>query len=934
LNTQAAMKIFTNIFLLALSFLFSAVLSAQSPQIKLSESFNNLKWTTFTAKAEAEFDLRFFYYPDSIPDITIKFLPAKNDLLNVLNFNFKDHRIKISADKYGNIFLSTTHKVNTWLPYDFFSLLNTNEQNESSKTEIIDKEEFLKTNHEYVSKTFVVGTKEAGVYISEAKINGRILSFNDSVPLPGATIYVDQLLKGAVTDNTGFYTMQLPKGKYNMKVRNVGYEETTFKVEVLSTGKQDFYLLKKVFLMEAVEIRSEADHNVKSVQMGVEKISIKNIKEIPTVLGERDIIKIALLLPGVQSVGEGSSGFNVRGSPADQNIFYISNVPVYNTSHLFGFFSAFNPDAVSEFKLYKSSIPAKYGGRLSSIFDIQPSQGSMEKFGARGGISPITARLLAEVPVIKNKLSLMAGFRTTYSDWILNFIDVPEIKNSKGSFGDGMLNLTYDLNNKNRIKLFGYYSFDKINLASKVNNEYENTGASLNWYHTFNKNHGFDFSLSSGLYNFTEDTYEYDVSAYSLNYELQHHQLNFNFTSKLSETHTLNYGLSSVLYKLDNGKQIPYNAESLVKLTELGKEKGVESGIFISDQWEINPLLTVYGGLRYNHYAYLGPGTVFKYRENAPITSENIIDTLDFTNNEIIKDYSGLDYRVGITYLINQDVSVKAGYNRLHQYIFMLSNTIAISPTDKWKLSNYNIEPMRGDQFSLGFYANFDNQRYELSVEGYYKKIDNLVEYKDGAELVINKYPEQDVLQGTLDAYGIEFMLKKPYGKLNGWVNYTWSKSSVLVDNKITGEQNNFGTSYPANYDKPHSFNIVANYKISKRVSFSGNVVYSTGRPITYPTSIYYQDGQPLLNYSLRNEYRIPDYFRMDISLKVEGNLRKNKLLHGSWIFSVYNLTGRKNAYSVYFKSEEGYIRGYKLSIFAVPIFSITYDFKLGNYAD
>lgn len=925
----------TTVFILL--FLLSAScfkLLAQQSAIKLPQSFNQLKWSDFVPKAEAEFSIRFFYHADSIPDIPIIFSFPENEMIPVLKENFQKYQVKISADGKGNIFLNKEIVPKTKLPDDFFTLSLGNSGSDNAAKEIIDKEAFLKTNHEYISKTFVVGTKKAGVYISEAALSGRILSFNDSLPLAGATIYIDQLEKGAVTDNNGFYTLSLPKGKYNLKVRNVGYEETSFKVEVLSSGSQDFYILKKVFLMEAVEIRSEADHNVKSVQMGVEKISIKDIKEIPTVLGERDIIKVALLLPGVQSIGEGSSGFNVRGSPADQNIFYISDVPVYNTSHLFGFFSAFNSDAVSEFKLYKSSIPAKYGGRLSSIFDIQPWQGNMEKFGARGGISPITARLLAEGPIIKNKLSYMAGIRATYSDWVLNFVNVPEIKNSKGNFGDGIFNLTYDLNTKNRIKLFGYYSYDNINLASKVNNSYENAGASLNWYHAFNQNHGFDFSFATSKYNFTEDNYEYSVSAYSLNYALQHQQLNFNFTLKPSENHTINYGVNTILYNLDNGQQIPYGSESLITSTELGTEKGLESGIFLSDQWNVNPLLTIYAGLRYNYFAYLGPNDVFKYRENAPKIPENIIDTLSFSDNQIIRDYSGLDYRFGVTYLINQDVSVKAGYNRMHQYIFMLSNTIAVSPTDKWKLSNYNIEPMRGDQFSLGFYSNFENQKYELSIEGYYKKTENLVEYKDGAELVINKYPEQDVLQGKLDAYGIEFMLRKTSGKLNGWINYTWSKSMVLVDDKATGEQNNFGIAYPANYDKPHSINVVANYKISKRVSFSGNIVYSTGRPITYPTSIYYQDGQPLLNYSLRNEYRIPDYFRMDASLKVEGNLRKRKWLHGSWIFSVYNLTGRNNAYSVYFKSEEGYIRGYKLSIFAVPIFSVTYDFKLGNYAD
>jgi len=928
------MKNNKNLFLFFHLIIFAIYLQAQSPQIKLPQSFNNLPLKSFAIKVNDELNIRIFYDAATLPDAVIQFSEDNNEILDVLQSNLNASNIKVSADENGNIFLTRDITMKTRLPDDFFAISQSSPTNEYLQREIADKESFLKTNHEYISKTFIVGTKKAGVYKSDAVISGRILSFNDSLPLAGATVYIDQLQKGAATDADGIYNITVPKGKYNLKVRNVGYEETSFKVDVQSAGTQDFYILKKVFLMETVEIRSEADHNVKSVQMGVEKISIKDIKEIPTVLGERDIIKVALLLPGVQSIGEGASGFNVRGSPSDQNIFYIGDMPVYNTSHLFGFFSSFNSDAVSEFKLYKSSIPAKYGGRLSSIFDIQPLQGNMEKFSARGGISPITARLLAEGPIIKNKLSYMAGIRTTYSDWVLNFVNVPEVKNSKGNFGDGIFNLTYDLNNKNRIKLFGYYSYDNINLASKINNYYENAGGSINWYHSFSENHGFDFSLAQSRYNFTEDNYEYSVSAYTVNYELQHTQINMGLTWKPAENHTLNYGLSSVLYQLDNGKQVPYGDESLITPTELGEEKGLESGIYLSDQWDVGPLLTIYGGIRYNYFAYLGPNEVFKYQDNAPKIPENIMDTLQFSDNQIIKDYGGLDYRLGVTYLLNQDVSIKAGYNRMHQYIFMLSNTIAISPTDKWKLSNYNIEPMTGNQFSLGFYANLENQKYEISVEGYYKKINNLVEYKDGAELVVNPHPEQDVLQGTLDAYGIEFMLRKPFGKLNGWINYTYSSSTVLVDNKITGEQNNFGIAYPANYDKPHSINLVANYKISKRVSFSGNVVYSTGRPITYPTSIYYQDGQPLLNYSLRNEYRIPDYFRMDVSFKVEGNLKKNKWLHGSWIFSVYNLTGRNNAYSVYFKSEEGFIRGYKLSIFAVPIFSVTYDFKLGNYAD
>jgi len=926
------MKKHTIVFLL-LFLCCCNVLLGQADSEFLTKNYAGLSLSGFISKAKEEFTINFYYIPDDLPEISISFPEEPATLKKVLNFNLNPHQINVSFDNDGNVFLTKSARIVTKLPDDFFAFTTQNDV-DSSIWLNKQREAFLKTNNEYISKTYVVGNKKAGTQIARTRVEGRILSFADSLPLPGATIYIDELEKGAVTDELGKYSIYMPKGKFNLKVRNVGYEETGFKIEVLSSGTQDFYLLKKVFLMETVEIRSEADHNVKSVQMGVEKIAVKKIKEIPTVMGERDIIKVALLLPGVQSVGEGISGFNVRGSPADQNIFYIGDMPIYNTSHLLGFFSAFNSDAVSEFKLYKSSLPAKYGGRLSSIFDITPLQGNMEKFKASGGISPITARLLAEGPIVKNKLSYMAGIRTTYSDWILQFIDVPEVKDSKGSFGDGILNLTYDLNTKNRIKLFGYYSYDNINLASRVNNEYQNAGGSLNWFHSFNKNHGLDLSLAYSSYDLAEDNYEYNLSAYTLDFGLQHYQAKLSLSWNPTESHTVNYGLSSVLYKIDNGDRKPYGEESLVVPKELGNDKGLENGIFISDQWNITPLLTFYGGIRFNLYSSLGTGDVFRYRDNAPKTPENIVDTLHFSDNEVIKTYTGLDYRLGITYLLNQDLSIKAGYNRLHQYIFMLSNTIAISPTDKWKLSNYNIEPMYGDQYSLGFYANLHNQKYELSIEGYYKKVHNLVEYKDGAELVLNEFPEQDVLQGELDAFGVELMIRKPFGRLNGWINYTYASTSVLVDNKITGEQNNFGIAYPANYDKPHSLNVVANYKISKRLSFSGNLVYSTGRPITYPTSIFYQDGQPLLSYSLRNEYRIPDYFRMDVSLKLEGNLKKRKWLHGSWIFSVYNLTGRNNAYSVYFKSEEGLIRGYKLSVFAVPIFSITYDFKLGNYGN
>ena len=908
---------------------------SQQNEILITKEYNDIPWSDFVEKIENNFDVHFFYNPDSIPEISIFIKNSPGDLQNVLAENFMPYNINVSIDRFGNIFLTKGQTLVTILPKDFFKYAYAKTGN-ADTLEIPTESDnnYLKTSDAYISRTRIVGTKKEGLHSSRAEVKGYIISLKDSLPIIGATIYVEDLETGAATNDKGFYTLSLPKGKYTLNVRSIGFEETKFKVKVLSGGSLDFYLADMVFLIDEVEITSQSHHNVRGVQMGYEKLAIKDIKEIPVVLGERDIIKVALLLPGVQQIGEGTSGFNVRGSPADQNLFYISKIPVYNTSHLFGFFSAFNPDAISDFTLYKSNIPAKYGGRLSSIFDISPRQGNKKKFSARGGISPITTRILVEGPAIKDKLNYMVGFRSTYSDWVLNFVKDPDVKNSKANFGDVIMNLSYQINTKNQLKLLSYYSYDKISLASKVDNKYNNAGTSLSWYHTLGANHEFNLSLSYGKYNFSEDNYEYSLVAYSLDYKLQHYAADLDFSFRAFENHTITYGINTILYQIDNGKQLPLNENSIITPVELGKQKGTEIATYLGDEWKILPKLTIYGGLRYNNYSYLGPNTVFSYEENMAKKPENIIDTLEFSNNEVIKNYDGIDLRLAATYLITPDLSVKFSYNNLHQYIFMLSNTIALSPTDKWQLCNNNIEPMSGNQFSLGFYSNFGNPVIEASVEGYYKKVHNLVEYKDGANLVVNEHPEMDVLQGELDSYGIELMLKKPYGKLNGWVNYTYSSATVVVDNKITGEKNNFGQPYPANYDKPHSFNLVTNFKISKRISFSGNIVYSTGRPITYPTAIYYQDGQKILNYSLRNEYRIPDYFRADISLTLEGSLKRKKFLHGSWIFSVYNLTGRKNAYSVYFKSEEGEIHGYKLSIFGAPIFSITYDFKLGNYDD
>lgn len=904
----------------------------QSDKYYVYQDCNNLNIAGIEKCLKHLYTLRFFYDPDSIPDIILRFESDSILLHDLLNNYYTQYGIIPSIDNSGNVFLIKNFKVTTVLQEDFFKYSEEEKDEEPRPSE--ESKQYMHTNGEYIAKTVIIGTRKKGLNIDDAIISGSIKEAESNSAIANAAIYVEELHNGTTSNEEGNYNLTLPKGKYTFIISNIENETVKYKVEVLSSGRLDIIMDPKSYLLDEVVISSERHHNVKGSQMGFEKLTMEKIKEIPVVLGERDIIKVALLLPGVQSVGEGSSGFNVRGSPIDQNLFYLNNIPVYNTSHALGFFSAFNADAIESFSLYKSNIPLNFGGRLSSIFDIKAKHGNNEKFSARGGISPITGRLMVEGPIKKNNSSYLVGVRSTYSDWILNLVNDPDIKNSSVRFGDAVAGLSFKLSEKDHLNFFSYGSYDKINLSGRTKHNYENLGASLSWKHYFNQHNDFNLSIVYSEYNFSEENNELDLAAYQQSYKLRHTEIKEDLSYRKIENLEINMGFSSILYQLDRGDYLPLGTESMVTPVSFGREQGLESGVYLGSKWDITPLLELSGGLRFNLYSYLGPGTVYSYLEGHPKSDNYISDTTHYNNFEFIKTYPGLDFRVAAKYLLNENISLKASYNRLHQYIFLLSNTIAVAPTAIWKLSDSHIKPMVGDQFSIGFYTNLFDSRIEASIETYYKEIKNLVEYKDGAEFIVNKIPETDIIQGNLDAYGVEVMLKKASGKLNGWFNYTWSRAIVNVDNPITGENNNFGHSYPANWDKPHAFNLVANYKISRRLSFSGTIVYSTGRPVTYPTAVYYLDDNKVLQYSLRNEYRLPDYFRIDISLTLEGNLLARKLAHGSFTFSVYNLTGRDNAYSVYFRSEDKIINAYKLSIFGVPIFSITYNFKLGNYAD
>lgn len=919
--------------ILGLSLFFTLQSFSQS-DIIVTNAYNNLSWTDFVESIESKYNVSFFYKEINIPDFNISISDESVTLKKLLEDNLRAFNIIVSIDKRGNVFLTKEVSLNTNLPDDFFESLKQKKEVVIETTTVKTDAAFMKTTSEYIAKTIVVGTKEKGINKTRVKISGYAKNAKTGEAIIGATIMDKESGSGAATDKNGYFEITLKKGKHILIANSVNINEYRIEVNILSEGTLDILLDDKIYLLDDVVISAQRNNKVKGTQMGVESLSTKTVKNIPLVFGEKDVIKVALLLPGVQTVGEGSAGFNVRGSPTDQNLFYINNVPIYNTSHASGFFSSFNSDAIDEFTLYKSNIPVKYGGRLSSIFDIRTKQGDQNKIKANGGISLITGRVLVEGPIVKDKSSFLVGMRSTYSDWAIDMMfKDKDIKDSKANFADFVSNLSFQLNKNNLLNIFSYYSYDKMDLVStKTKYNYKNVGFSVNWKHFFKQKNTFELSLAHSIYDFEKEESEFEFAAFKQNYKLEHSEIRANFNFKPNKKHNIDAGINSTLYRVDRGSRLPLGNGSLVRELILGKEKGLESGIYIGDEWDITPKLALNAGIRYNIYASLGPQTVYKYTEGLPKVEENIQETLVFDNNKIVKSYGGLDYRIAAKYSITDDVSVKASFNRLHQYIYMLSNTISVSPDYTWKLVDYNTKPIIGDQFSVGLFSNLSANAYEVSIEAYYKKVQNLVEIKDGQDFSLNKYIEQSTLQGNMKAYGVEFMLKKNIGPLTGWINYTYSHTSVLIDSEFTENRINYGESYPSNYDKPHAFNFVANYDFSRRYRLSGNVVYSTGRPITYPTSYYYQNGTKILNYSKRNEYRIPDYFRVDLSFTIEGNLQKRKVAHGSWTISIYNLLGTHNPYSIYFKQEDDKIKGYKLSIFGAPIVSLTYNFKLGNY--
>jgi hypothetical protein len=760
-------------------------------------------------------------------------------------------------------------------------------------------------------------------------VKGKVRDNEMKTLLPGALFAIPQLELAVQTDNKGEFTLQIPEGTYIGYFSSIGKQTEQKILKIYREQEIDVTLFESVSELDLVTVTDRAiDANVMSTLPGATRMPMEELKLLPPLLGEVDVIKSMLLLPGVSTVGEGASGFNVRGGGVDQNLILMDGAPVFNPSHMFGFFSIFNQDAVNDATLYKGDIPAQYGGRLSSVLDIKTISGNTEEWSLNGGVGFLSSRLGVNGP-LNERTQLMATVRAAYPTWVLRKIPNISVSESSTNFLDGNLRIDHQINERNSLTLSGYTSTDYFRFGADTAYTWQTNLASLKWKAYLGKNLGSEVNL-------TYSGYRYAVvgEASQLDFELQSTidnlglQQQFEWSGEKLEGLQFGYQINS--YRMGMGDLKANSEESLVSPEQIQDEQGLEGALYFQMPWKINDRLQGQVGLRYSHFAALGPKEVYLYESGVQMEPETIIDTVYYDSGDVIQSYGGFEPRFTLRYAFTEDFSVKASVNRSIQYLHLLTNNFAAAPVDLWKLSDSYIEPQKAWQYALGLYKNLNQNKIETSLELYYKDMPSIVEYRDGAQLFLNPTLETDLVMGSGYAYGSEFLIRKNSGKLNGWISYTFSRTlrKVVPD---YGEAINKGEYFPANWDQPHDLTIVSTWQPVRRISFNATFNYRTGRPITLPSGIYDIGGEIVIDYQERNQARIPDYHRLDLGMTYYFYQKKNSNYKSYITLSFYNVYARKNAFSWYFQPtpELGIPKSYRLSVIGTMIPSVTYNFSI-----
>ncbi|MGZ3810358.1 MAG: TonB-dependent receptor [Mucilaginibacter sp.] len=749
-------------------------------------------------------------------------------------------------------------------------------------------------------------------------ISGTIKDESTGEQLIGATIRIKELPQsGTVTNSYGFYSIYAPEGDYTLLFTYTGYEPITKQISLHQNTIINLPLPVKNDLKEVV-IRADAPNNdnIASPQMGVEKLNMAQINQVPILLGERDILKTISLLPGVKSAGEGNTGFYVRGGASDQNLILLDEATVYNASHFFGFFSTFNSDAIKDVSLYKGGMPAEYGGRLSSVLDIKMNEGNNKDFTVQGGLGLISSRIKVEGPLVKDKGSFMISARRTYIDFFLKASSDSTVKGSSIYFYDLNAKVNYHFDDKNAIYLSGYFGKDVLGLKNTFGTTWGNSTGTVRFNHLFNNRLFSNTSLVFSNYNYVIQSFISNDS-FKATSQITDINLKEDLAYSMGDNHTLKFGFNILHHDIAPGDISSSQSSSFTsKSTE--KRYGYENALYVSDEWKAGSKLTLLYGLRLSGMFLLGPGTFKTYDAQGNATSSNT-----YASGASVKTYINLEPRFSASYTLNDDNSLKFSYNRNTQNIHLLNNSTSSTPTDLYMMSSNNIKPEIADQISTGWFKNFKENTYEFSAEIYYKWLQNQIDYKDGAQLLVNQDVESQLTYGTGRAYGVELFLKKKYGRFNGWIGYTLSRT----ERKFSAINND--SYYPATQDRTHDLSVVGIYQLNKRWTFSGAFVYGTGNAVTYPTGKYEIGGLTTFSYSERNGYRLPASHRLDIGATLEG--KQHKKYHSSWTFGIYNVYAHRDPYTITFRDSKtvpNTTEAVETSIFATRIPSITWNFK------
>lgn len=766
-------------------------------------------------------------------------------------------------------------------------------------------------------------------------LSGTITDSRSNETLIGVAIYIPSLKIGTTTNEYGFYSLSVPKGEYEIEISYTGYQ-TIQKTIVLNQNTKSNFAIKEggEELQEVIITENKGKTNIKSPEMSVNKLSISTIKKMPVVLGEVDVLKSILLLPGVTNAGEGASGFNVRGGGADQNLILLDEATIFNSSHVFGFFSVFNPDAIKDLKLYKGGIPARYGGRASSVLEIYQKDGNSKNFHMNGGIGLISSRLLAEGPIAKDKGSFLIGGRASYAHLFLKLSE--DNKNNSAYFYDLNTKLSYKLSDNNSLYLSGYFGRDVFRLNKSFTNTYGNSTLNFRWNHLYSNKLFSNLSLIYSDYYYGLDL---DFVGFNWDSGIKNYNIKYDFKHYLSDKLKLNYGVNGIYYQFNPGTIKPSGEDSGINPDQLDKKYAFEPSVYLDAESQLSKKITVAYGLRYSLFYRLGASTINYYDNNQAVVFNSEMQIYEkgtptstqyFGKNKVIQSYDNLEPRFSISYQLNEDQAIKASYNRMAQYLQLISNTSSPTPLDVWMPSDNYIKPQIADQGAIGYFRNIYNGDYSLEVETYYKKIQNRLDYIDGADLIANNAIEQVILNGHMRAYGLELMIKKNKGKFNGWISYTISKSEQQTPGRTPEETGiNNGQWYASAYDKTHNLAITSAYNLNEKWSFGANFALQSGQPVTYPNGQYEYLGITVPSYGLRNEDRLPAYHHLDISATLTPTKNKDRNWKGEWVFSIYNVYNRMNAASINFRQnvDTGVNEAIKTSIFGI-VPAVSYNFK------